>query len=157
MYMKPIKFLSIHTLKHSPRVNVIMHFVQGLIWNESYIHTRIQRGRGQGVQTLPSPHPWKITKLQGSLSNTGPDTLENHKATKPAFNVGPSLARQQSISKDGPFLVVFGSSHQLKKIGPPLTKLSGSTQDLTLFNLYILDQSIFNFWGISDIIFITIL
>ena len=32
----------------------------------------------------------------GFLSNTGPDCLKNHKATKPEFNVGPSSARQQN-------------------------------------------------------------
>ena len=30
----------------------------------------------------------------GFLSNTGPDPLKNHNATIPAFNDGPSLARQ---------------------------------------------------------------
>ena len=30
----------------------------------------------------------------GFLSNTGPDPLKDHNATKPAFNVGPSSARQ---------------------------------------------------------------
>ena len=30
------------------------------------------------------------------LSNTGPDPLKNHKATKPAFNVGPSWAHQRN-------------------------------------------------------------
>ena len=30
-------------------------------------------------------------KTIGFLTNTGPDPLENHKATKPAFNAGPSL------------------------------------------------------------------
>ena len=46
-------------------------------------------GGGQGVQT-----PWKIKKNIGFLSNTGPDPLNNHKATMPAFNVGPPSARQ---------------------------------------------------------------
>ena len=32
----------------------------------------------------------------GFLSNTGPDLLKNQKATKPAFNVGPSSARQRN-------------------------------------------------------------
>ena len=44
---------------------------------------------GQGVQT-----PLKNHKKIGFLSNTGPDLLKNHKATKPAFNVGPLSARQ---------------------------------------------------------------
>ena len=30
------------------------------------------------------------------LSNTGADPLKNQKATKPAFNIGPSSARQQN-------------------------------------------------------------
>ena len=43
---------------------------------------------------------------------TVPDPLKNHKATKPAFKVGPSLARKRD---DGPILMVFGYTHQLKK------------------------------------------
>ena len=45
--------------------------------------------RGQGVQTSLKNH-----KKLGFLSNTGPDLLKNHKATKPAFNVVPLSARQ---------------------------------------------------------------
>ena len=37
-----------------------------------------------GSGLLPPPAPWK------SQSNTSPAPLKNHKATKPAFNVGPS-------------------------------------------------------------------
>ena len=51
---------------------------------------RIQSG-GQGVRT-----PRKNHKNLGFLSNTGPDLLKNHKATKPAFNVGPLSARQRN-------------------------------------------------------------
>ena len=47
-------------------------------------------GGGQGSDT-----PWKITKI-GFLSNTGPDRLKNHKATKPAFNDVSSSARQRN-------------------------------------------------------------
>ena len=51
------------------------------------LHGRIQRGgdRGSGP---PENH-----KNIGFLCNTGPGPLKNHKATKPAFNVGLSLAR----------------------------------------------------------------
>ena len=56
-------------------------------------HGRIQRG-GQGVRT---PLPLlKNHKILGFLSNTGPDILKNHKATKPAFNFGPLSARQRN-------------------------------------------------------------
>ena len=39
--------------------------------------------------------PLKIKKI-GFLSNTGPDPLNNHKATKPAFNAGPPSAHQRN-------------------------------------------------------------
>ena len=42
------------------------------------------------------PDPMKNHKNIGFLSNTGRDPMENHKATKPAFNVGPSSARQRN-------------------------------------------------------------
>ena len=56
------------------------------------------------------------------LSFTSPDPLNNHKVTKPASNVGPSLARQRDANEmacswradDGPLIEVFGSPH-LKK------------------------------------------
>ena len=48
-------------------------------------------GRGSGP-----PPPWQITKNIGFLSNTGLDHLKNYKATKPAFNDGPSSARQRN-------------------------------------------------------------
>ena len=52
----------------------------------------IQRG-GQGVWTPP---PTKNHKNIGFLCKTCPDPLKNHKATKPSFNVRPSLARQRN-------------------------------------------------------------
>ena len=39
---------------------------------------------------------WGRGKLQKVFSNTGPDPLKNHKATKPALNVGSSSARQRN-------------------------------------------------------------
>ena len=44
-----------------------------------------------GPDTLPPPENHKNI---GFLSNTGPDPPKIYKATKPAFNVGPSSARQ---------------------------------------------------------------
>ena len=42
-----------------------------------------------------SPHnPIKSQNI-GFLNNAGPEPLNNHKATNPAFNVGPSSARQR--------------------------------------------------------------
>ena len=38
----------------------------------------------------PPPTPEKSQNI-GFLSNNGPDPPKNHKATKPAFNVGPSI------------------------------------------------------------------
>ena len=48
-------------------------------------------GRTGGLDPLPENH-----NDIGFLSNTGPDLLKNHKATKPAFNVGPSSASQRN-------------------------------------------------------------
>ena len=65
----------------------------------------------------PPPPPEKSKNI-GFLCNTGLNPLNNLKATKLAFNVGPSSARQQKAismafrwrADDGPFIVVFGSS-----------------------------------------------
>ena len=87
---------------------------------------------GTWVWTPPHTHThtWKITKNLGFLSkkcNTSPDPLKNHKATKPAFNVGPSSPRQRN---DGdPLIMVFRSSlaSSIKKrsnlFGPPSDKI----------------------------------
>ena len=93
------------------------------------------RGWVQGVRT-----PLKNHKNIGFLCNTGPDPLKNHKATKPAFNVGPSPVHQRNAISmafrwwvdDGPLIVVFWiippliNYKNVIKVGPPLTKLSGS-------------------------------
>ena len=50
----------------------------------------IHRG-GQGVRT-----PLKNHKNIGFLSNTGSDLLNKCNATKSAFNVGPTSARQRN-------------------------------------------------------------
>ena len=46
------------------------------------------------VKSIAECSSWN--KNIGFLSNTGMDSLNNHKATKPAFIVGPSLARQEN-------------------------------------------------------------
>ena len=58
--------------------------------------------RGTGV---PDPPPLRTHKNIGFLSNTGPDPLKNHKATKSACIVGPSSARQRFA--DGPMMTRF--------------------------------------------------
>ena len=86
-------------------------------------------GGGHGVRTLPE----KSQKYRLS----GQDPLKNHKATKLAFNVGPSSGCQPNTiwmafhwrAFDGPLKVIFGSSHQLKKqrqSWTPSDKTSGS-------------------------------
>ena len=50
------------------------------------------RGGGTG-----GPDPLlKIHKNIGFHITTGPDPLKKHNATKPAFNVGPTSARQRN-------------------------------------------------------------
>ena len=75
-----------------------------------------------GVQGVRTPPPEKSQKY-GVLSNFGPDPLKNHKATEPAFNFGPSSARQRNAIlmafcwpyDDGLNILVFGSS-----LSPPI-------------------------------------
>ena len=42
------------------------------------------------------PHPPEKSQNIGFHSNTGPNPLKYRKATKPAFNDGPSLTRHQN-------------------------------------------------------------
>ena len=71
------------------------------------LHWRVQRGEGGP----DPPPPLKNHKNIGFRCNTGPDPLIDHKATKPAFNVGPSSARQQNASywrfAGGPMITCF--------------------------------------------------
>ena len=104
------------------------------------------RGSREGDRG-PEPPSLKYHK-KGFLSNTSLDPLKNHKAAKPAFNVGPSSARQRNAfcwwANGGPHLVAldsFSSPLIMNKkqnqqqevvihvVGPPLTKLSGPALD----------------------------
>ena len=51
------------------------------------------------AQGVLDPLPLEKTKNIGLSRNTGLDRLKNYKATKPAFNVGPSSARQRNAIK----------------------------------------------------------
>ena len=80
------------------------------------IHMRESREGNKG-----SGHPTPAEKPQhiGFASNTGPNPLKNHEATKLAVNVVPSFSD-------------IWIPHQLKnivKVGSPLKKLSGSAHD----------------------------
>ena len=48
--------------------------------------------REGGGGSRGSGHPLKNHKNKGFLSNTRPDFLKDHKATRPALSVGPSSA-----------------------------------------------------------------
>ena len=90
----------------------------------AYAHGRIQRGdMGSG----PPPPPLKNHKAIGFSSNTGMDLLKkNHKVTKPALNVGPSLVRQSLPSSTKK----KQTKKNVVKVGPRLAKLSGSAQNV---------------------------
>ena len=81
----------------------------------------------RGSRGVRTPHPPSTHTPLKNHKNIGfPSNTENHEATKPAFNVGPSSARQQNAIKmafrwradDGPLIVAFGSSL------PSLTKIN---------------------------------
>ena len=85
---------------------------------------------GQGVQ---KNH--KNIGVLNFLSNIGPDPLKNHKAAKPALNVGPSTARQRNAyqrqaSDGGPMMasrysgIWFFSPSQKKKLSKLEIKLN---------------------------------
>ena len=57
------------------------------------------RGRDRGSGSTLKNH--KIIAFLCNTVNTGPDPLKNHKATKPAFNVGPSLGHFNGVSLVG--------------------------------------------------------
>ena len=73
--------------------------------------------RGSRGGDRGSRSPLESHKNIGFLINTVPDPLKNHKATKPAFNLGPSPACQRNAilmafcwwASDVPLFVVFGS------------------------------------------------
>ena len=102
------------------------------------MHAQIQSGGGGGAG---GPHPPEKSQNIGFLSNTGLDPLKNLKATKPAFNVGPSLARQGNAismvfrwqADDGLLIVVhvsgssLPSSTKIKTIKKTLSKVSKTT------------------------------
>ena len=57
-----------------------------------YICTNMRRSRGGGERGPDPPPPLENQKAKGFQRNKGPDPLEKHKATKPAFNVEPLSA-----------------------------------------------------------------
>ena len=86
---------------------------QSLVYSdvESTLFRQCMGGsRGGGGRGSRSPR--KNHKNIEFLSNTGLDPLKNHKATKPAFNVGPSSAMAfRWRADDGQILMIFGSTH----------------------------------------------
>ena len=88
-------------------------------------------GGGGGRGSRP---PLKNHKNIGFLSNTGPDPLTNHKATKLAFNVGPSLnprplgleSSTLPLSQCAPFFLVCHRK---------VNKLSNCMQCLNAYNI----------------------
>ena len=96
------------------------------------------------ASSILTPRTQKTCADIGFLSNTGPDHLKNHKATKLKCwaIIGTPAKRHLMVFRwqaiDGPLIVVKwyldpSSPHQLGKrgknvikVGPPLTKLSGS-------------------------------
>ena len=117
--------------------------------SENVFFMRGSRGkRRRGTGPPPPPRVISKKKNKGFLSNTDPDPFKNHKATKPAFNVGPSSARQPNAiwmafrwrADDGPLMVEFGSffSSNYKK-----TKKKKTLSKLDPLWQYFLDPRLF--------------
>ena len=100
----------------------------------SHIQTCADPGGGgdKGIWT-----PLKNHKNIGFSGNTGLDPLKNHKATctKPAFNVGPSSARQRNA---------FQLAFRWRAGGGPLIMVSLPSSKKPLSKLYPLWQNFLN-------------
>ena len=68
----------------APRWAIVAHWATCLIYELTTAY-----------KVIPLTHV-RIHNAKGYLINTGPDPMENHKGTKPAFNVRPPSARQQN-------------------------------------------------------------
>ena len=77
-----------------------------------YIPSKAMRGPRGGTGG-PDPLPLKKHKNIGFLSNTGPDPLNNYKASKPAFNVEPSSLRQRNAILNGESLITDAISTEI--------------------------------------------
>ena len=77
-----------------------------------YIPSKAMRGPRGGTGG-PDPLPLKNHKNIGFLSNTGPDPLNNYKASKPAFNVEPSSLRQRNAILNGESLITDAISTEI--------------------------------------------
>ena len=78
-----------------------------------------------------TPPPMKNHKNKGFLSNTGPDHLKNHNATKPAFIVGGTMMARFEWYFDP--IYPYQSKKNVGRVGPHLTKLSGSAHDISWY------------------------
>ena len=102
---------------------------------------------GQAFRTPPPPPPPPPKKPQKYrvFLQYWSGSPENHKATKPVFNVGPSSARQRNAiyrrqwpANSGIWILFL--SKTLSKLDPPLTKLSGSAHANAVMT-YLFDQT----------------
>ena len=84
-------------------------------------------GGGQGAPDPPPPPPMENHKNIVFFCSTGLDPLNNHKATKPVFNVGPSLKKDnQARSSVIWVLNPDKQKNMFAGVRPPLIKLSVS-------------------------------
>ena len=99
------------------------------------VYIRGSRGRGAGSPDQP---PLENNKALGLFSNTDPDPLENHIATKPAFNVRPPFRWRADDCPFKWYLYPLSPPHQLKikkkkknvRVSPPLTNRSRSAHGI---------------------------
>ena len=107
---KPVSKKTVNTLFQS---NIIM----SIEWQQVRVHARIQRGdRGSGT------HPLKNHKNTGFSSNTGPDSLKNHEATKPSFNVKSSTKKIYYQNWTPLTKLTWSNTLPIRKIGELLLK-----------------------------------
>ena len=65
-------------------------------FNQQYHALTCADPEGGGGGGAGGPDPPDKSPQKRFLSYTGPNTLKNHKDTKPAFNIGPSSVHQRN-------------------------------------------------------------
>ena len=88
----------------------------------------------EGVSGGPDPPLLKNQRNIGFLSNTSPDPQKNHKATKPAI-IATFVICLDPLS---PLEKKIKNKKNVVKVGPPLTKISGSAHGIALHTQVIL-------------------
>ena len=95
--------MKIYSMLRRKVINLVSN-VSNFPMCHSHINGLLPWADSEGGTGGPDLPPLKNHKYIGFLNNICSNTLKNHKATKPAFNVGPSSAPQQNAIAGRPMM-----------------------------------------------------